>query len=165
MGWCSPKKKQQDNAKKIIFEGLAIAENISAKTLVLMAYDSLMKIELENESFKLAFDYLMRQHEIVRKESGDEVNQRVAELQILREMDLHERRIAMLERQSRIDSLELKRKKSEMDSLIQKNTIKTLTLEKERTLRMFVISVVFLSLLVAVLVFSRLWRPKVTQKS
>ena len=147
------KKNQREKAKEVILEGLLIAEDISAKSLALMAYKSLMNMELENNNYKLAFNYLLQQHEIVRERSDDEVSQRIAELEILREMDLQERRIDILERQSRIDSLELDRKNSELNVLAQQNTIKALELEKEKTIRMLFIFGLVLCFLLLALIF------------
>lgn len=155
--------KDKKQARIEILKAAEIAKEISAKSLLEQSYFELTRIEAGLSNYKAAYEYSSKAKDISSEINQEEVKRRIAELQIIRETEKHERQIETLERQSQINELELGRQSAELDILNKQKKISNLELEREKFIRTIFIGFSFAVVLALALLYNRFRFSKKSQ--
>lgn len=142
-------------ARENLLKAASIAEEISAKSLLEGAYSELMLLEADLGHFKSAYQFSLKAKDVSAEINQEEVTQRIAELQIIRETEKHERQIEILKRQSKINALEFSQQSAELDALTKQKTISSLQLEREKFIRTIIIGFAIAVVLALALLYYR----------
>lgn len=126
LGEVEEKRANNDLAISYVLQGISTAKKLNAKSLIDDGYGVLKKIALSKGDFETAYSYISLQYDLLKERSSSDINQRIAEIEVLREVDVQEKKIDNLERKAKISSLELDRKDSELEILNNKKTISSL---------------------------------------
>lgn len=153
-----------DEAREYIFNAKTIADKLNAKSLELDVYEALIRLETKEKNYQQALVHSETVFRLMKSLGADAVNDRVAELQIIQELEKKEREIEELKRTTKINELELGRQSTELELLNKEHTIASLRLERERFGRIFLISLTFLIGVALLLLYLRYRSFQQTQK-
>lgn len=153
-----------NKSQEYISKALTIAVNIKAKSIELDAYNALIQLEVKKENYKQALTYSKKSFSLTNDLSIDAVNNRVAELKIIQEIEEKEREIEKLKNIARINALELERQDSELDILNKERKISSLELRGKNLIRGLLISIIIFTVTALLLLYLRFQSSKKTQR-
>lgn len=153
-----------NKAQEYISTALTISVEIKAKSIELDAYNALVRLETKKENYKKALIHSKNSFDLTNNLSIDRVNERVAELKIIQEIEEKEREIDKLKNTTRINALELERQASELDILNKERIISSLRLKSESLSRSFLISIIIFTVSALLLLYLRFQSSKKIQR-
>ena len=153
-----------NKAQEYLQAAMDIAIKIKAKSIELDTYNAFVTLETKRENYKLALTYSKKVFSLTNDLSVDTVNERVAELQIIQEIEEKEREIEELKHTQQINSLELERQSSELNILNKERIISSLELESEHLNQKFLISIIVFIVIALSLLHFRYQLFKKTQR-
>lgn len=153
-----------NKAQEYIHTALKIAVKIKAKSIELDAYNTLVQLESKKGNYKQALKYSEKAFKLTNDLSIDTVNDRVAELKIIQEIEEKEREIDRLKNTAKINALELERQASELDLLNKERIISSLQLKSEKLNYKFLISIIVFIATALLLLYLRYRLFKRTQR-
>ena len=156
--------KDINKAQEYISTALDISIEIKAKSIELDAYNAFVRLETKKENYKQALMYSKKSSNLTNDLSVDAVNERVAELKIIQEIEEKKREIDELKNTTRINSLELERQSSELKILNKERMISSLQLKSESLRHRFLISVIIFIAIALLLLYLRFQLAKKTQR-
>lgn len=153
-----------NKAQDYIHSALKIAVEIEAKSIELDAYNTLVQLESKKGNYKKALAYSKNAFNLTNDLSVDTVNNRVAELKIIQEIEEKEREIDSLKNTAKINTLELERQASELEILNKERIISSLQSESEMLNYKLLISIIIFIATALLLLYLRYRLFKKTQK-
>lgn len=143
---------ESKKAKEYALLSLTISEDIEAKLITEKNYTSLITIEKNNKNYQQALYYSELKAQLLDEVKTKAINQRIAELHVVLDIEKKERELINYKRQQTILSLELDRKQNELDLIAKDDAINAL--KSKNTY--FVISALFVFFILIFILFIKL---------
>lgn len=156
--------KDTNISHEYMSKALTIAVKIKAKSIELDTYNALVQLETKKENYKQALIYSQKSFNLTNDLSIDAVNNRVAELKIIQEIEKKEREIEKLKNITRINTLELGRQESALNILNKEHKISSLELKGKNLIRGLLISIIIFTVTALLLLYLRFQSSKKTQR-
>ncbi|WP_111978332.1 tetratricopeptide repeat protein [Algibacillus agarilyticus] len=154
---------QPEEAKKLAFAGIMIAQETGTLSVLEDAYTALINAEKHLNNFEQALTYALTKENVVNKIKEDLLHQRMAEMQVILDTEQKEKELEVLHRKQEINALKLVKQSTEVKLLNQENTIAKLNLENERFYTMFIMAILLLLCLTLALMHYRTRVHKINQ--
>ena len=155
--------KDIKKAQEYIYTALDIAIETKVKSIELDAYNALIRLETKKENYKEALAYSKKSFNLTNELNAKTVNNRVAELKIIQDIEEKEREIDQLKNTTKINALELERQASELNILNKERMISSLQLKSESLNHKLLISIIIFTATALLLLYLRYQLSKKAQ--